>query len=81
MQRQTAAEETKNVFIVYSALWKLHRQRAFELIGNWNPGKLRLHTDIFPNTKFGLNGKLLITATEVVSIKYQPPHIISVYIY
>lgn len=70
MKPHATLDETKTVFVIYSALWKPLRKRAFEVVGEWNPDKLRMHVDIFPNTNFGLNGKLLITATEVVSIAY-----------
>ena len=69
MQSQAVADELTNGFVIYSAMWKPQQKRAFEIVGEWNQDTLRMRTDLFPNIKFGLNGKLLRTGTEVVSMK------------
>ena len=69
MQIQAAIDDLTNGFVIYSAMWKPKQKRALEVVGEWNQDKLRMRTDLFPNIKFGLNGKLLRTATEVVSMK------------
>ena len=54
-------------FNVFTALYQ-EDGRTFQEVGNYEHSMLRLETDgdMFPNVKFGLNGRRLIVTTNYV---------------
>ena len=56
------------MFHVYTAVWR--KKREFTRIASWQDGRLLPVDDIFPNIRYGLNGKHLTVVTLMVRAEY-----------